>query len=125
MDYDNACIFINKGFSINTNVFSCSSDALSFPSVVNHLKTTILSLSAGQHITTFDLDHYEFLGPCSYLLTRDFVGGDFTVVGTYEAEAGWVGLASIKIMTPSKMFVLSVNGSVDGAQPHAEVGQRF
>ncbi|XP_050735458.1 uncharacterized protein LOC127007955 [Eriocheir sinensis] len=76
---------------------------------------------SGQHITTFDMDHYQFLGPCSYLLAHDFVGQDFTVVGVYQAEAGVVGLASIQVLTPSKKFVLSVNGSVDATRPHAEV----
>lgn len=78
-------------------------------------------LPTGQHITTFDLHHYQFLGPCSYLLARDFVGGDFSVVGVYQAEAGVVGLASIQVLTPSRTFVLNVNGSVDVSQPHSEV----
>ncbi|XP_045119855.1 uncharacterized protein LOC123509550 isoform X2 [Portunus trituberculatus] len=75
----------------------------------------------GQHITTFDLHHYQFLGPCSYLLTQDFVGGDFSVVGVYQAEAGVVGLASVEVHTPSGTFVLGVNGSVDTSQSQHEV----
>ncbi|MPC67393.1 Apolipophorin [Portunus trituberculatus] len=75
----------------------------------------------GQHITTFDLHHYQFLGPCSYLLTQDFVGGDFSVVGVYQAEAGVVGLASVEVHTPSGTFVMGVNGSVDTSQSQHEV----
>lgn len=58
-------------------------------------------------------------------MTHDFVGQDFTVVSTYQNEAGQVKLASINIVTPSRKFVLGVNGSVEGAHSHAEVRWRF
>ena len=43
------------------------------------------------------------------------------MIGVYEAEAGVVGLASIQVQTPSKTFVLNVNGSVDTSHRHSEV----
>lgn len=33
-----------------------------------------------QHFITFDKAFYDFAGECSYLLTRDFEDGNFTVV---------------------------------------------
>lgn len=43
------------------------------------------------------------------------------MIGVYQAEAGVVGLASVKIHTPSGTFALGVNGSVDTVQSHHEV----
>lgn len=37
----------------------------------------------GQHIFTFDGKHLTFPGNCKYLLARDAVNGNFTIVGTY------------------------------------------
>lgn len=93
--------------------------------ILAHLGLLALSFPSGQHITTFDLHHYQFLGPCSYLLTRDFVGGDFSVVGVYQAEAGVVGLASLEVRTSSGTVVLGVNGSVDTSQTQHEVTSLF
>ncbi|KAF5283201.1 hypothetical protein FQA39_LY17393 [Lamprigera yunnana] len=36
----------------------------------------------GQHIFTFDGKHMTFPGDCKYLLSRDAVNGNFTIVGT-------------------------------------------
>ncbi|XP_071541836.1 uncharacterized protein [Panulirus ornatus] len=75
----------------------------------------------GQHITTFDLRHYQFLGPCSYLLTRDFVGGDFSVVGVYHSEAGMVRLESLVVQGTSTNITLHVDGTMDVTEADAEV----
>ncbi|KAJ8916580.1 hypothetical protein NQ315_000224 [Exocentrus adspersus] len=37
----------------------------------------------GQHIFTFDGKHITFPGNCKYLLARDAVNGNFTLIGTY------------------------------------------
>lgn len=37
----------------------------------------------GQHIFTFDGKYLTFPGNCKYLLARDAVNGNFTVIGTY------------------------------------------
>lgn len=82
----------------------------------------------GSHITTFDLHHYHFLGPCSYLLARDFVNGTFSLVGVYQMEenTGRAGLASVRIITHDATNVtLHVNGSVDATEVgSAEVSLR-
>lgn len=38
----------------------------------------------GQHIFTFDGKHLTFPGNCNYLLVRDAVNGNFSVVGTFN-----------------------------------------
>lgn len=85
----------------------------------------IIFLFSGQHITTFDLGHYQFLGPCSYLLTRDFVGGDFSVVGVYQSEAGMVGLESLVVQGHSTNVTLHVDGTVDVTEADAEVNAQL
>lgn len=69
-------------------------------------------VSPGQHVTTFDLHHYQFLGSCSYLLAKDFEGGDFEVFGEYESEAGATRLKSVVVHGPNIDVTLSVDGSV-------------
>lgn len=39
----------------------------------------------GQHIFTFDQRHLTFPGTCSYVFARDFVNGNFTIVGSFKA----------------------------------------
>ncbi|XP_069955767.1 uncharacterized protein [Cherax quadricarinatus] len=76
---------------------------------------------AGQHVTTFDSKHYEFLGSCSYLLTKDFVTGDFEVVGVYKAKDGASNLESIVVHGHHIDVTLHVDGSVETNQVGAEV----
>ncbi|KAJ8984123.1 hypothetical protein NQ317_017333 [Molorchus minor] len=38
----------------------------------------------GQHLFTFDGKHLTFPGNCKYLLARDAVNGNFTIIGTYS-----------------------------------------
>lgn len=69
-------------------------------------------LSLGQHVTTFDLRHYQFLGSCSYLLTKDFVGGDFEVIGEYESAGGLIRLKSVVVRGQGTDVTLHVDGTV-------------
>lgn len=48
---------------------------------------TYAMLAGNQHFITFDKTHFDFLGECSYLLARDFVDGNFTVIVNY-AQVG-------------------------------------
>jgi hypothetical protein len=41
-------------------------------------------VSDGAHIFTFDGRHLTFPGKCSYILARDFVDGNFSIVATYD-----------------------------------------
>ncbi|ROT74762.1 hypothetical protein C7M84_006716 [Penaeus vannamei] len=96
------------------------------PGVLVPLRTaprffTATATVMGQHVTTFDLHHYEFLGPCSYLLTKDFIDGDFEVVGVYESEAGEVRLESVLIRAPGTDVTLRVDGTVESAGGRAEL----
>lgn len=63
-------------------------------------------------MTTFDLHHYQFLGSCSYLLAKDFEGGDFEVFGEYESEAGATRLKSVVVHSPNIDVTLSVDGTI-------------
>lgn len=38
----------------------------------------------GKHIFTFDKRHLTFPGKCNYVLAKDAVNGNFTVVGQYK-----------------------------------------
>ncbi|XP_063594731.1 uncharacterized protein LOC134771671 [Penaeus indicus] len=67
----------------------------------------------GQHVTTFDLRHYQFLGSCSYLLTKDFVGGDFEVIGEYESAGGLIRLKSVVVRGQGTDVTLHVDGTVE------------
>lgn len=63
-------------------------------------------------MTSFDLRHYQFLGSCSYLLAKDFEGGDFELFGEYESEAGATRLKSVVVHGPDLDVTLSVDGTV-------------
>ncbi|XP_012280436.1 uncharacterized protein LOC105699757 [Orussus abietinus] len=41
-------------------------------------------IAGAQHYVTFDGDHYEFSGSCTYLLARDFVRDQFAVLIQYD-----------------------------------------
>ena len=57
------------------------------------------SLFAGQHITTFDGRHLDYKGTCSYLLARDFVDGNFTIVANFDANHKAKTLKSLSLTT--------------------------
>ena len=41
-----------------------------------------------QHFVTFDGHHYDFAGPCTYLLARDFLTHNFTLAVHYLSSRG-------------------------------------
>ena len=40
-----------------------------------------------QHFITFDGRHIEFMGPCTYLLARDFVRDTFAILLEYQQQS--------------------------------------
>ncbi|KAK4291911.1 hypothetical protein Pmani_035287 [Petrolisthes manimaculis] len=69
---------------------------------------------AGQHVRTFDGSHHQFLGSCSYLLAKDFVGGEFEITGVYGAggRGGVAGLEAIRVHGPKADVTMYVSGKV-------------
>ena len=49
---------------------------------------------------TFDRQFYEFAGDCSYVLARDFIDGNFTVLVNYEG----LNKKSLSVATGNKMI---------------------
>lgn len=89
---------------------------------------TATATISGQHLTTFDGHHHQFLGSCSYLLAKDFVGDDFEIVGVYQngAEAGRggvAGLEAVMIHGPRIYITLHMSGSV--TNPVMQPGTRI
>ncbi|XP_042216681.1 apolipophorins-like [Homarus americanus] len=82
---------------------------------------TATALIAGQHVSTFDLHHFEFLGSCSYLLSKDFVGNDFEIVGVYKANDGAASLESVVVHGHRTDVTLHVDGTVETTQAEAKV----
>ncbi len=41
-----------------------------------------------QHFTTFNGRHFDFVGPCTYLLARDFLTHNFTLAVQYISSRG-------------------------------------
>lgn len=80
-----------------------------------------VSLLLGQHVTTFDLHHYQFLGSCSYLLTKDFKDDDFEVIGVYKAKDGATSLESVIVHGHRTDVTLHVDGTVKTTQAGAKV----
>ncbi|KAJ8950746.1 hypothetical protein NQ318_011239 [Aromia moschata] len=62
----------------------------------------------GQHVFTFDGKHLTFPGNCKYLLARDAVNGNFTIVGTYANGL----LSSITLADKHDAITLKQGGQV-------------
>ncbi|XP_064476537.1 apolipophorins-like [Ornithodoros turicata] len=55
-----------------------------------------------QHIITFDGTTYSFAGECMYMLARDFVDGNFTVLIRYDTDT------PTEDGTPTKSFIIKL-----------------
>lgn len=51
-----------------------------------------------QHFKTFDGKHYEFVGPCTYLLSRDLVTRNYTLAVQYASSRGKPYAAVLKLV---------------------------
>lgn len=49
-------------------------------------------IGKNHHFVTFDKQHYSFRSPCSYLLAKDFVRNDFTLILKYANEKHTIGI---------------------------------
>lgn len=85
-------------------------------------------VSSGQHVRTFDGHHHQFLGSCSYLLAKDFDGGDFEIIGVYQSgleagRGGVAGLEAVRVHGPKADVTIHVSGKVTNpvVQPPAWV----
>lgn len=54
-------------------------------------------VAGSQHFMTFDKRFFEFSGECSYLLARDFIDGEFTVMVNYDTVKGQITKKSITV----------------------------
>lgn len=65
-------------------------------------------VAQGQHIFTFDGKHLTFPGQCNYLLARDAVDGNFTIIGSYSNGI----LNAISLSQGSDVITLKKHGQV-------------
>ncbi|KAJ8305570.1 hypothetical protein KUTeg_016115 [Tegillarca granosa] len=55
-------------------------------------------ISGGRHFVTFDKEHFDFIGRCSYVLTRDLIDNNFTVILNYNGNARNPKMESLLVM---------------------------
>merc|ERR1711964_423524 len=67
------------------------------------------TLYAHQHITTFDGRHILYDSGCNFLLSRDFVDGNFTVVANRDAETKQVESVTVTTAHNEKLEIYSNN----------------
>jgi hypothetical protein len=70
------------------------------------------SIAGGQNFITFDKNFYPYAGDCSYLLTRDFIDGQFAVVINYGQTNGKSVSKSITVSTAKTEMEIFPDGSV-------------
>ena len=72
---------------------------------------------------TFDKNFYEFSGECSYLLARDFIDGNFTVIANYDSVGGTMTKKSLTVMVDNKEVEIFPNFKVlvDGRRSETPV----
>ena len=61
---------------------------------------------------TFDGKHYEFAAPCSYLLARDFIDGNFSMSVNYDGLRTGVSKKSVTVTTGGKEVEIFTDGKV-------------
>jgi hypothetical protein len=73
-------------------------------------------ISDGSHIFTFDGRHMTFPGKCSYILARDFVGGNFSVVANMNNGK----LKSISLTDKSGHIEVNADGLLKAGEKNSE-----
>lgn len=71
------------------------------------------TLAGNQHYMTFDKKFYEFSGECSYLLARDFIDGQFSVIANYQSQSGEVSKKSITVFSKAKQVEVFPDGRIE------------
>lgn len=74
--------------------------------------TAHASIIGDQHFMTFDKRFFEFAGECSYLLARDFIDGNFSVVVNYARARDHVTRKSITVLSGAAQFEVMPDGRV-------------
>ncbi|XP_006820902.1 apolipophorins-like [Saccoglossus kowalevskii] len=74
-----------------------------------------------QHYMTFDKKFYEYAGACSYVLARDFIDGNFTVIVNYDRDSPKVVKKSITVITQGKEIEIFPDFSVNVADTPVEL----
>ena len=69
---------------------------------MTYLFAAVASVSGNQHYMTFDRRHFEFAGPCSYMLARDMVDGDFSIVANYQGTRRNAVRKSLSVVSNGK-----------------------
>lgn len=71
------------------------------------------SIAGDQHFMTFDKRFFEFAGECSYLLARDFIDGNFSIVVNYARARDHVVRKSITVLSGAAQFEITPDGRVN------------
>ncbi|XP_077982070.1 uncharacterized protein LOC144437076 [Glandiceps talaboti] len=69
-------------------------------------------IAGQQHYMTFDKKFYEFAGACSYIVARDFIDDNFTVVVNYERDTQEPVKKSLTVITHGKEIEISPDFTV-------------
>ena len=76
------------------------------------------TLAGSQHYMTFDKRFFEYTGECSYLLARDFLDGEFSVIVNYERIRDVPTKKSISVISKTHQFEIFPSAKVlmDGSE---------
>ncbi|CAN8003935.1 unnamed protein product [Ixodes hexagonus] len=82
------------------------------------------ALVAGpQHYRTFDGNHFEFAGECSYLLAKDFLNDQFAVIINYVRDGNRVVKKSITVNSDGQRFDISSDYKITQGGSKVELPQ--
>ena len=72
-----------------------------------------------QHFTTFDGRHLDFVGPCTYLLARDFVRDTFTILVKYDLQSDRITHKIIILIGKNAIELDLFNDTIKIASEHS------